>query len=191
MSEPAASVEEKEIRTAVRAKSDPTKRGALMTGLIRSDEALPDAPDGYGEWLADVKRRVRATQFQVARAANTEVLRLYWSIGHDILTRRREAGWGAKVLDRASADLRAEFPGQSGFSRTNLHYMSKVAEVWPTEDDFVHHVGERLPWRHITVLVDRLASREERDWYAARAAAEGWSHDTSGDMRTRRVRNDC
>jgi predicted nuclease of restriction endonuclease-like (RecB) superfamily len=78
-------------------------------------------------------------------------------------------------LDRASVDLRAEFPGQSGWSRTNLHYMSKAAETWPTEDEFVHHVGERLPWRHITVLIDRLATRDERDWYAARAAEEGWT----------------
>ena len=36
--------------------------------------------DGYGELLADLKARVRATQFRAARAANTEVLRLYWSI---------------------------------------------------------------------------------------------------------------
>jgi len=132
-------------------------------------------PEGYAEWLAEVKRRVRATQFQAMRAANTEVLRLYWSIGHGILMRRRDAGWGAKVLERASADLRAEFPGQSGFSRTNLNYMSRAAEAWPTEEEFVHHVGGQLPWRHITVLLDRLSSRDDRDWYAARAAAEGWN----------------
>jgi hypothetical protein len=52
-----------------------------------------------------VKARVRATQLRAARAANTEVLRLYWSIGHDILERQHEQGWGAKVLARASKDL--------------------------------------------------------------------------------------
>lgn len=31
-----------------------------------------------------------------------------------------------------------------------------------------------MPWRHITVLLDRLSTREDRDWYAARALAEGW-----------------
>jgi len=135
----------------------------------------PNAPSGYADWLADVKRRVRMTQFQAVRAANTEVLRLYWSIGHDILVRREQADWGAKVLDRASRDLQAEFPGQTGFSRTNLHYMNKAAEVWPTEEDFVQHVAERLPWGHIMVLLDRLKTRDDRNWYAARAAAEGWS----------------
>lgn len=28
---------------------------------------------------------------------------------------------------------------------------------------------------HITVLLDRLDARDDRDWYAARAADEGWS----------------
>ncbi|MDR1442020.1 MAG: PDDEXK nuclease domain-containing protein [Bifidobacteriaceae bacterium] len=131
-------------------------------------------PEGYGDWLADVKARVRATAFRAARAANTEVLRLYWSIGRDILDRQERDGWGAGVVDTLSRDLRAEFPGQSGWSKRNLYWMRKAAEIWPTEEEFVHHVGTQLPWRHITVLLDRLKTREDRDWYAERAAAEGW-----------------
>ncbi|MCL2092079.1 MAG: PDDEXK nuclease domain-containing protein [Micrococcales bacterium] len=132
-------------------------------------------PPGYAEWLADLKARVRTTQFRAARAANTEVLRLYWSIGHDILVRQRDQGWGAKVVQRLAQDLATEFPGQSGWSKRNLQWMRKAAEAWPTLAEFVHHVGAQLPWRHITVLMDRLDSREARDWYAARAVAEGWS----------------
>jgi predicted nuclease of restriction endonuclease-like (RecB) superfamily len=131
-------------------------------------------PVGYAEWFAALKRRVRETQFRAARAANTEVLRLYWSVGHDILLRQERDGWGSKVVERLSRDMRRDFPGQRGWSRTNLLYMRRAAEVWLTEDEFVHHVGGLLPWRHVTVLLDRLDTREERDWYAARAAAEGW-----------------
>lgn len=132
-------------------------------------------PDGYGQLLADLKERVRATRVRAARAANTEVLRLYWSIGHDILERQTEAGWGSKVVDRLAADLRREFPEQRGWSRRNLLYMRKAAEVWPTEDEFVHHAAAQLPWTHVHVLLDRLETREERDWYAERAAANGWT----------------
>jgi len=132
-------------------------------------------PTGYAELLADIKQRVRLAQVRAARAANTELLRLYWSVGHDILTRQDQEGWGTGVVDRLSVDLRREFPGQSGWSRRNLMWMRKVAQAWPDEADFVHHVGAHLPWRHITILVDQLSSREDRDWYAARAVAEGWS----------------
>lgn len=130
---------------------------------------------GYADLLAALKVRVRATQVRAARAANTEVLRLYWSIGRDILQRQKVDGWGSKVVTRLAADLQREFPDQRGWSRSNLLYMRKAAEVWPTEDEFVHHVGGRLPWRHVTVLLDRLTTRTERDWYAAMAAEEGWS----------------
>lgn len=145
-------------------------------------------PAGYAELLADLKARVRATRFRAARAANTEVLRLYWSVGRDILDRQRTAGWGSKVVTSLAADLQREFPDQRGWSRSNLLYMRRAAETWPTEEEFVHHVGGRLPWRHVTVLLDRLATREDRDWYAARALEDGWSravleHQIKADLR--------
>ena len=132
-------------------------------------------PDGYRELLADLKARVRGTQLRAARAVNTEVLRLYWSIGRDILERQRTAGWGGKVVDRLAADLRREFPDMRGWSRSNLLYMRRAADVWPTEPEFVQQPVGQLPWGHVTVLLDRLRTRDDRDWYAARAVAEGWS----------------
>ncbi|WP_423462093.1 DUF1016 N-terminal domain-containing protein [Promicromonospora sp. MS192] len=132
-------------------------------------------PDGYDAFITDLKHRVRSTQFRMVRAANTELLRLFWNVGNEILTRQRDQGWGAKVVDRISADLRREFPGQRSWSRRNLLYMRKVAEVWPTESEFVHQPGAQLPWRHVTVLLDKLRTRTEREWYAARAVENAWS----------------
>jgi len=140
--------------------------------MATDDAALE--PAGYADLLADLKARVRATQFRAARAANTELLHLNWSIGRDILERQGAAGWGAKVIDRLAADLQREFPGQRGFSPTNLKYMRQVAEAWPTLSDFGQHRADQLPWGHVMVLVSRLHSRADRDWYAERAAAEGW-----------------
>ncbi|WP_412870679.1 DUF1016 N-terminal domain-containing protein [Cellulomonas sp. 179-A 4D5 NHS] len=53
-------------------------------------------PAGYAEFLATLKQRVRTAQVRAARAANTEVLRPYWSIGRDILDRQHAAEWGAR-----------------------------------------------------------------------------------------------
>jgi predicted nuclease of restriction endonuclease-like (RecB) superfamily len=132
-------------------------------------------PRGYAEWFEALRERVLAARFRAARAANTEIVRLYWSTGRDILARQREDGWGAKVVDRIAADMKRVFPGQRGWSRTNLMYMRKVAVVWPTEEEFVPRPVGQIPWGHVRLLVDRLDTREERDWYAAEAAAEGWS----------------
>ncbi|MGN7701528.1 PDDEXK nuclease domain-containing protein [Cellulosimicrobium sp. 22601] len=131
-------------------------------------------PAGYAELLTDLKARVRATQFHAARAANTEVLRLYWSIGHDILERQRTAGWGSKVVDRLASDLQREFPDQRGWSRRNLLYMRTFALTWP-DAGFVQQPVAQLPWGHVTVLLSRLKTTDDRDWYAERSAVEGWS----------------
>ena len=58
---------------------------------------------------------MRAAQFRAARAANAEVIRLYWPVGRDILERKAELGWGAKVVDRMAIDMRREFPDQTGW----------------------------------------------------------------------------
>lgn len=136
-----------------------------------------NTPDGYSQWIAEIKDRVRQTRFRAARAANAELLKLYWSIGADILDRQRRFAWGAKVINDVSRDLSREFPDQSGWSPTNLQYMRKFAETWPSfeqvEQISPHGVG-KLPWGHIRVILDRVKDQPGRDWYAERAAGEGW-----------------
>jgi len=152
-------------------KSAPLRNEVVPQRVGQLDAGLPR---GYAELLANIKQRIRSAQVRAARAANTEVLRLYWSVGHDILVRQEQEGWGAGVVDQLSMDLRREFAGQSGWSPSSLRYMRRAAKVWPTEKAFLQHGVGDLPWGHVTVLLDRLPTREDRDWYAARARDEGW-----------------
>jgi len=43
---------------------------------------------------------VRTSQVRAARAANSELLQLYWSVGRDVLDRQEQDGWGGRVIDR-------------------------------------------------------------------------------------------
>ncbi len=149
-------------------------------------------PAGYLELLEELKRRVAATAVRAAHAANTEVIALYWSIGRDVLQRQEIAGWGAGALERLANDLRAAFPDQRGFSRRNLQYMRALAAAWPSASvqEFVQQPVAHLPWGHVTVLLARLDSLEERTWYAQRAVEHGWSravteHQIMGGLRER------
>ena len=89
--------------------------------------AVVPAPAGYAELLESLKQQVRTSQVRAARAASTEVLALYWSVGNAILDRQTSAGWGSGVVDRLAGDLRATFPDQRGWSRRNLLYMRALA----------------------------------------------------------------
>jgi predicted nuclease of restriction endonuclease-like (RecB) superfamily len=117
---------------------------------------------------------VRAARFTAQRRVNTELVRLYWGIGSTILRRQGAEGWGSNVIGRLAADLRAEFPDMKGFSPRNLQYMRAFAAAWVGEKILQQAVAQ-LPWGHITVLLDRLDDHDLRDWYAANAAAHGWS----------------
>lgn len=81
-------------------------------------------PEGYANWLKEVKERIQASQQKAVLAANSEMILLYWQIGRDILERQNQQGWGSKVVGHLAEDLRREFPNMKGFSRANLLYHS-------------------------------------------------------------------
>lgn len=106
----------------------------------------------YRAFLDSLKSRIQAARIQAALAANREIIVLYWSVGRDILAQQASLGWGAKVIDRLSQDLRREFPEIKGFSARNLKYMRALAEAWPDEA-IVQQTVAQLPWGHIARIL--------------------------------------
>lgn len=138
---------------------------------------LTTPPAGYSDWLTDLKGRIHAAQQRATLAVNRELVLLYWQVGHDILTRQAEQGWGSKVIDRLAQDLRAAFPRMKGFSPRNLKYMRAFAEAWP-DAEFVQQAAAQLPWGHNVVLLDKLPGPETRRWYIALAIGNNWSRNS-------------
>jgi len=130
-------------------------------------------PSGYAAWLSALKTRIRETRLRAALAVNSELIGLYWRIGRDILERQARDGWGAKVVDRLAADLRAEFPDSRGFSSANLRYMRAFADAWP-DPAIVQRVVGKLPWGQNIELLG-VKDPAARLWYAEAALSHGWS----------------
>jgi len=143
----------------------------------RSDELLADCP----QFLAEIKARIGAARTRAVLAVNSELIRLYWEIGYEILEREQREqreGWGSGVINRLASDLRREFPAITGFSRSNLHYMRSFAEAWPLaggSQEIVQQPVGQLPWGQNIALVTRLEDRDARIWYAESAVENGWS----------------
>lgn len=136
--------------------------------------SLAPTPDGYADWLQELKTRIHTAQQRATLAVNRELLLLYWQIGRDILARQAAQGWGAKVIERLAHDLRTAFPEMKGFSPRNLKYMRAFAEAW-TEPEFVQQAVAQIPWGHNLVLLDRLSTEHERRWYVAKTIEHNWS----------------
>ncbi len=134
-------------------------------------------PADYADWLTSLKQRIRSARQRALLAANDEQIRLYHDIGREILDRQGKQGWGAKVIDRLSADLRAAFPDMKGLSTSNLKYMRFFALECP-ERRIGQQSADQLPWFHIVTLVTKLSDDALRDWYAREALERSWPRDT-------------
>jgi predicted nuclease of restriction endonuclease-like (RecB) superfamily len=128
----------------------------------------------YAEFLQSLKERILKAQVKAALAVNRELVLLYWQIGREILERQKTQGWGAKVVDQLSKDLRSAFPEMKGFSTRNLKYMRKFAELW-NEIQFVQQVAAQIPWFHNCVILDKLETHAEREFYIRETIENGWS----------------
>lgn len=143
--------------------------------MSKSGSLLP-TDENYISFLKSLKECIRQAQIKAALTVNQELILLYWQIGREILSRQKQEGWGAKVIERLAQDLKAEFPGMTGFSSRNLKYMRSLAEAYPDEQIVLRLIAQ-VPWGHNQTLLNKLKSHEQRLWYAQKTIENGWSRD--------------
>lgn len=131
-------------------------------------------PESYAATLNTIKACIKTERLRVIMSANSAMVMLYWNIGREILNRQKQEGWGARVIDRLSADLRETFPDMKGLSPRNLKYMRAFASVWP-DKKIVQQVAAQIPWFHNCILLEKTSDQKTRLWYAEKAVEEGWS----------------
>ena len=131
----------------------------------------PPLPADYADWPSQLKRDITQAQQRAALAVNTELVRLYARIGHDILQRQDAQDWGAKVIDPLAHDLRDAFPDMRGWSSSNLKYMRFFAQHCP-DGKIGQQAADQLPWFHIVFLLTRLDSPADREWHATQASQD-------------------
>jgi len=105
-------------------------------------------PD-YPAFLAALKERILRARTSAARAVDHELVLLYWDIGRGIVEKQQTAGWGDAVVERLSADLRAEFPDMRGFSARSIWEMKRLSLAYSDPDFLQQAVAElrRKPTR--------------------------------------------
>jgi predicted nuclease of restriction endonuclease-like (RecB) superfamily len=111
---------EREVRAAQKRKNGSTELIAEVNfGTMKPVVLVSD----YSAFLTEVKGRIQSARLSAGRAVNRELVMLYWELGRGILEKQAAVGWGESVVERLSADLRAEFPDMRGFSANNLWLM--------------------------------------------------------------------
>lgn len=112
----------------------------------------------YLTWIAELKKRYRATQIKAAVAVNSALIEFYWNLGRDIGEKyARKGAYGADFFNRLSCDLKLSIPESRGFSTQNLRYCLNFYECYRGIPNFQQLVGElfRVPWGHHVAILDK------------------------------------
>jgi len=128
----------------------------------------------YFELRNIIIAKIKESRQRFIIQANTSMIELYWHIGNEILQRQKTEGWGAKVIDRLSSDLREEFPEMNGFSARNLGNMKRFASIW-SDTSILQQAVAKLQWRSILTLITKIKDNKTRELYAQIAFENGWS----------------
>jgi len=119
---------------------------------------------GYPKLLLDIKERVKSAQYEALKAANKELVGLYWDIGKMIVVRQYESHYGKAVVEQLAFDLQKEFPGIMGFSVGNLWRMRAFFENYGSSQKLAPLVRE-LAWSHNVVIMEKCKEYLEREYY--------------------------
>jgi predicted nuclease of restriction endonuclease-like (RecB) superfamily len=84
----------------------------------------------YKDAVLELKGAILQSQLRAAKAANTEMLSLYYAIGKYISYHTRNDAWGTNAIEVISNNLQKSLPGLRGFSPGNMRKMRQFYEQW-------------------------------------------------------------
>jgi len=141
----------------------------------------------YNEMLREIIAEVKMTRVVIANRLSASVTKLYWNIGKRLSIEKLEKGYGGRVVEQLSADLKSEFPDTEGFSPRSLLDMKRLYEFY-TEDyqispqlvaEFDNNIPPQavavLPWGHNRLILSKIKDRQEALYYAEASVKMGWT----------------
>lgn len=155
----------------------------------------------YQNFLSSVKFEIKRAQQKAFHSVNAQMLILYFKIGQMLDDKQKEAGWGAKVIEKLSLDIVNELSDAKGFSSRNIRRMlafyreyeivatkvpQLVAQINTDESSDTFKGDEALifqiPWGHNILLMEKIKEVDIRFWYMRRVIENGYSRDVLSQM---------
>jgi len=141
----------------------------------------------YNEMLREIITEVKMTRVVIANRLSASVTQLYWNIGKRLSIEKLEKGYGGRVVEQLSADLKSEFPDTEGFSPRSLLDMKRLYEFYTDGfqispqpvAEFENNIPPQsvaiLPWGHNRLILSKIKDRQEAIYYAEASVKMGWT----------------
>jgi predicted nuclease of restriction endonuclease-like (RecB) superfamily len=130
--------------------------------------------------LNELRALIEGARQRAAVAVNSELVWLYWQIGHRVQTAVLADGraeYGEALVARVSEGLAADFG--RGFTKRNVYNMLRFAQAFP-DPEMVHALRAQLSWTHLRELI-AIDDPLKRDFYIELCRVERWSTRTLTD----------
>lgn len=132
----------------------------------------------YGNWLKELKDKIRSSQIKASISVSQTLIELYWDIGKDLIEKQKNSDWGSNFIEQLSIDLKHEFPEINGFSRRNLYAIRQWYLFYSKQFEFVPQVVAQIPWGHNRLIINKIKDIDKAIFYTKSTTENSWGRDT-------------
>lgn len=102
-------------------------------------------------------------RLRAATKVNTELLRLFWSVGEDFVKKDKGSNGGDSIIKMKSQEVSERLPGTRGFSRTNLGFMKLFYMRYSPPDKFYPQFVDESNYEKTKELLLALGVIEKKE----------------------------
>lgn len=128
----------------------------------------------YQNLIEIIKRQISSSRQKAIKAVNFELISMYHQIGKHIFEEQEKNSWWDNIIWQIEKDLKLSFPNITWFSRTNLFYMKKFY-LFFGKNIIVPPVVGQIPWTHIRIILDKVESIDEANFYISKTIENWWT----------------
>ena len=123
--------------------------------------------------FSEVIQLIQKARNNALRAANSELINLYWEIGKYISERTQKEGWGKSTVAQLAQFIQLQDSNSKGFTDKNLWRMKQFFETY-SDTPKLATLWRELSWSH-NRLIFPLKNEMEREFYLRLSIKERYS----------------
>ena len=124
----------------------------------------------------DIVLLIKQSRLDALKSVNTELINLYWNVGHYISKRIKSAEWGDKTIDELANFIQKTEPNLKGFNWRGLYRMRQFYETYSqtqivsavlTQFDrnaIKDTILAKISWTNHLTILSRCKMEEEREF---------------------------
>jgi len=128
----------------------------------------------FNKQFDEVVNIIHKARFNAIKSVNTELVKLYWSIGEYISGKIASAEWGDAVVDQLADYIQTNHPEFKGFNRRGLYRMRQFYETY-RRDKIVSPLVTQISWTNHLLILSKTKTQGEKEFYIRLAIGEGYS----------------